>query len=586
MGALDDLIASRASKSKGSALDSLIASKGGGRSLSGFAENAVTDASNVASSLYSAVTERPVETAKQVAKLGIGTLQQFVPGQQRYESEVADPFFAGFNKDMGISWKGYLPEWDVKQFAKTAYEKPITQLLNVGMVASPAESLPGRLGTAAKIANPINIAAKGVTTVAKTPAKIAKYIAGETSGLGPQAISEAYRSGRVGGTQGEAFRSGMRGELDPDAPVDVARGAVTELKKDRSTAYKRGMEGGDVVKLNFAPIEKAFENVAGVKSFRGKTVKPSVEVARQKVREALDEWKADPGAWTAEGFDALKQRIQDIGQSLNPLTEGAARHVVGNVAQAIKNEITRQAPGYARVMKAYEQASKAIDEVQKTLTGTSRTTHDTALRKLQSVLRNNAFTNYTARAKLAELISKKAPELMPMLSGMAANTWTPRGLPGKLIGGGLTAAAGYGAVPQASLLTGALAFEPTALATLLATGAAASPRVVGEVAHGLGSARGAIEKMPAAAKTAGIVTARQQSLEQAENVLGQDTLNHLKQSSSVRPVLNQWLKARQTGQGVEEATQLLASAIVQELKIDDPSVYDRIIQELGQVKGP
>lgn len=436
------------------------------RTLGGFLQNAGRNAADIGSGLAAGaahVWNDPQGSIDSLLNTSADDAEKFVKDMVRATGR--DLGFH-FNPDRSLGWSK-------EQLADNLYERPI----DVGLSAS--------MFTPAAV-NPLRLATKGAAKAGSVPAKAVKYAVGETSGLGPKAIEEAYRSGRVGGREGEAFRMGMRGDLDPDAPVDLARGAVDDLKADRSAEYVAGKEkwAASPAPLNFEPIEQAYENVMGIKRFRGKDLKPSVAKARDQVRAAMDEWRADPGAWTAEGFDALKQKIQDIGHGLDPLKEGAARSVVGAVAASIKKEISKQAPDYAKSMKAYERASQALDEVQRTLSLGKKSSYDTALRKLQSVLRNNAFTNWSARAKLAELISQKAPELMPMLSGMAASAKTPRGLPGKLLGSGGVGLAGYGA----------MSLEPMSLLTLLGAGAAASPRIVGEIAHGAGRIRGGFDK--------------------------------------------------------------------------------------------
>lgn len=462
------------------------------RSIGGFLENLGSNAYDITSGLASGAEALFNDPTGTISKLGDIT-----------EDDVKG-FLRATGRDLGFHFN---PDksvgWSKDQLATNLYERPI----DVGLSAS--------MFTPAGV-NPLRFAAKGAAKVGAVPAKAAKYVAGETSGLGPRAIEEAYRSGRVGGTQGEAFRSGMRGTLDPDTPVDVARGAVDELKVDRKADYLRGKEEWKDTpgtmspitskRLAWDPIEAAYESTMGIKSHRGKDLKPSVAKARGEVRKALDEWRDDPGSWTPEGFDALKQRLEDIRQGLNPLDQGAARSMVGATVAAVRRQIVKQAPGYARTMKAYEKASQAITEVQKTLTGTSRVSHDTALRKLQSVLRNNAFTNYSARAKLANLIAKKAPELMPMLSGMAANTWTPRGLPGKLLGGAGVGASGL-SVGKAAL---AGAVDPMSAALFGGAMAAASPRVVGEIAHGAGRVRRGFDNVaPYSPAVAGLLSLNQ-----------------------------------------------------------------------------
>jgi hypothetical protein len=432
------------------------------RSWGGWLDNVGTDAGSVASNFATAVSEDPKGVAAGTADYLLNPIT--------YLKSVKDSL-----GNLGVSGEGF----DKKKAAERIYNEPVQAFLDASSVMPPTGI------------NPLAVAGKAASKVGAPAAKVAKYAVGETSGMGPQAVAEAYRSGRVGGAEGQAFRSGMRGDLDSDAPVDVARDAVDALKADRKAEYLQGKETWKDTpgamspmtskRLAWDPIEAAFESTMGIKKYRGKSLQPSVDKARGEVRGILDEWKADPGSWTPEGFDALKQRLYDYQKTLNPLEQGAARSMVGATVHAVKRQIAKQAPDYAKAMKAYEQASHAIEQVQKTLTGTSKTSYDTALRKLQSVLRNNAFTNYSARAKLADLLAKKAPELMPMLSGMAANTWTPRGLVGKALG--YSGMAGAGVAGGLSLAT---------IPGIAGAAAVASPRIVGEVAHGLGRARKAI----------------------------------------------------------------------------------------------
>jgi len=92
---------------------------------------------------------------------------------------------------------------------------------------------------------------------------------------------------------------------------------------------------------------------------------------------------------------------------------------------------------------------------------------DTALRKLQSLMRNNVNSNFGQRLKSAEAIADRGGvDILPSVAGQAMNSATPRGLQG-------TVASGAG------------------LGTLLHPGIAASlpffsPRAVGEAAHAAG----------------------------------------------------------------------------------------------------
>jgi hypothetical protein len=124
-------------------------------------------------------------------------------------------------------------------------------------------------------------------------------------------------------------------------------------------------------------------------------------------------------------------------------------------------------------MKGYEESSKLIKEIEKSLSLGEKASADTALRKLQSVMRNNVNTNFGNREKLVEVLKNAgADNVLEKLAGQSLNSWTPRGL-GKIVAGGTGAAA--------------LATTNPALLPLIA---AQSPRLVGEASYYGGKAAG------------------------------------------------------------------------------------------------
>jgi hypothetical protein len=165
-------------------------------------------------------------------------------------------------------------------------------------------------------------------------------------------------------------------------------------------------------------------------------------------------------------LDALKQQVGSVLESL-PFEQRNARRAVQGIYDAVKREISDQAPTYSKVMRDYSQASSQLSEIERTLIGGQRGTSDTAMRKLQSLMRNNANANYGYRDQLAQqMIQQGGNDFTAALAGQALHSWTPRGIQRATAGGGT------------ALLAGTGQFLPAA-----ALGAAASPRVLGEAAH-------------------------------------------------------------------------------------------------------
>ena len=191
-----------------------------------------------------------------------------------------------------------------------------------------------------------------------------------------------------------------------------------------------------------------------------------------KINKEIANWKSlDPAEFhTPEGLDALKQKIGGIVEEI-PFEQKTARFAAGKVYDSIKSEITKQAPEYSKVMSEYSGASDTIKEIERALSLGNKAAADTSMRKLQSLMRNNANTNYGTRTNLARTLEQAGgQELMPALAGQAVNEWTPRGIQKATAGTGGAGLALTGNLPAAAGLA-----------------AVSSPRLVGELAYGAGS---------------------------------------------------------------------------------------------------
>lgn len=181
-------------------------------------------------------------------------------------------------------------------------------------------------------------------------------------------------------------------------------------------------------------------------------------------------------AHTIEGLDALKRRLGEFYKS----TESGSpeRIVAQNVYHAVKNEIEKQAPEYANLMKKSQADIKLKNQITKELSLNENATDSTALRKLLSIPRKNANTNYGDRAVLAKILEENgADNLISMLNGAALNSYKPRGL-GGIVGSG----AGGGAL--VSMLMG----NPAAASALTLALMSQSPKLMGKAAINIGKA--------------------------------------------------------------------------------------------------
>ena len=425
-------------------------------------ENLGPSAAQAASDFANVFTS-PIETAKGVGNVALGAVQKLIPGEQESE-QYADAVGRFFADRYG----------GLEETKRTLATDPVgaaldasTVLTGGGGALARAPGVAGKVGAVAAKADPL---AGAASMIGKGAGRAASEALGWTTGAKGEAVRTAARAGFQGGEMGELFRGAMRGDVPAEQVVTEVRGALENMYKQRGEQYTAGMAGiaGDTKPLSFDGIDAAMAKMEGVGKFKDVDISPSTADVRGQVQTVIDQWKAlDPAEYhTVAGMDALKRRIGDI---LGQAEYGKPEWKVANEAyQAVKREIVKQAPEYAAVMKDYWKASEQLKEIEKALSLGKKASVDTALRKLQSTLRNDVSSAYGHRGSLlSELEDAGAKGVREQLSGQAMSGWVPRGLasvtPAALIGGGAYTSPG-----------------------MLAATPLMSPRVVGEAAHAAG----------------------------------------------------------------------------------------------------
>lgn len=407
----------------------------------------------------------PIDTAKSIGTLGLGIIQKLIPGEQADE-KMADAVGKFFLDRYG----------NIENVKKTLATDPVGMLSDVTMVLSGGGTLaaraPGIVGkagkavqTAGRVADPLTLAGQAAKYGGKGVATAGAHLIGDLgTHTGAESLRGAARAGMEGGETGRVFLDNLRGNVPMERVIEDAKLALDKMRQERGQAYRSGMAGvkADNTVLDFGPIDDALREVSEVGVYKGKVLNKSTEGVWQNIAETVDDWRTSNPAdfHTAEGLDALKKAIGDIRETTEYGTP--SRVMADRVYNSIREQVVKQAPDYARVMKDYETASDLLGEIQKTLSLNPKANIDTTLRKLQSVMRNNANTNYGRRVDLVNKLG--SDKLMPALSGQSLNSLSPRGL-GRVVAGGT--------------LAGSVGFNP-ALAALLPF---QSPRLVGEAAY-------------------------------------------------------------------------------------------------------
>lgn len=462
----------------------------------GFAEttlkNIPKSAANFVNGIYQTV-RHPVDTAGNLLDIGAGALQNALPDSVVNAINKIDPNpqaaeVARQKADaVGQFYKNrYGGLENIKQAAQS---DPVGVLADAATVltggGSLATKVPGLveagnvLKTAGTVVNPASLLAKPIAAVAPWVGdKAAQVVGAMGTHTGGESIKQAFGAGMEGGQKADAFLDNMRGNVPQTDALIQAKQALDNMRQSRSDAYRSGMTNisGDKSVLDFQPIIDAVNNQRNMGIYKGKVINASTAETQSKIADLVNDWgTSDPVEYhTPEGLDALKKAVGDIRDSTQYGTP--SRKVADGVYQAVKKQIVDQAPAYADVMSGYEDASDLMKEIEKSLSLGQKASADTALRKLQSITRNNVNTNYGARLSSAQQLEQNgAPNLTASLAGQALSSAAPRGL-GNVI----------------APISGMGAYHVGGPAGALAAVLAQSPRAIGESAYYAGKLAAAL----------------------------------------------------------------------------------------------
>ena len=338
--------------------------------------------------------------------------------------------------------------------------------------------------------------------VKNAPGNLVSCLVCMPSGVGGEAVKEAYAAGKsrpIGAPetpQSTAFTSNMR---DPQSnigsAVDIARRGVANLRQQATQRYLDAMAkfGQSPTPLSVTDLVDAV-NASKPKNFdvyatAPDNIRPADHKAWQQMRDFTDHYLVqaaqDPSLLTPLKLDQFKQDLYSVGSKIGANTDRDAARIAGDTYNAVKGILIKHDPVYADTMRDYSTAAEEAAALESGFSlGKKRgqpVNVDASSRKLQSIFRNNANTNYGQRAAQGDRLAELDPSgtLMPTLSGQQASSWLPRRLSGHVTSGVL--GAGLLEAGPAALLA-----HPASLLPF----AGVSPRVAGELAYGTGRLAG------------------------------------------------------------------------------------------------
>lgn len=376
-------------------------------------------------------------------------------------------------------------------FKKEFAQNPLSILSDASMFLTGGGSLAGKLpGIAGEAGNliakagttidPLSLTAeavKGAAKVAQQPINAGLWL---RTGTSFNSLDEAAKAGFA---NNKTFLQGLNGTKTGEDAVNRVKGQLSDLIQEKNAAYSQGAEARRLNNANmeFDPVIQSWK--AEDPRFTGEGYAlPKNTTAEQAWRDAGDvinkymqasknELEADIPRNTVKtvyGFDQMKQALWNVQKSYQMDKEAA--DTVSRIRKSVYDQIASIDPRYARDMEAYQDAQSTVNQLQKEFSLGRNAAVGTTLKKL---LKAHA-TDKTS--DLFQELTKRDPDLVPLLAGIEMSETMPQGLRGQLNQAlNYGAAAGYGLAHPAFL--GNLALS--------------SPRVAGMMNYGAGYVAGA-----------------------------------------------------------------------------------------------
>jgi len=357
--------------------------------------------------------------------------------------------------------------------AGTALRAPGLARTPTRMAGAPTVGEAGKqIQQASQYVDPLGLTVSAVGAAPKAIESATTGVLGQTTGTGAEAVREAFQSGVAGGERGRAFRESMRGQVPMTEILDAARQGVAQMRANMQQRYQKSKDlFKDKTVLSFDAIDRAFDNsLRTFGLYKGQIKNQSAVDALMDAKAEIERWKSYPGSeyHTPEGMNALRESILAVKNKIDP-NDRQANAAVQSVYASIRKTIDDQAPGYSQILRDYAEASELISDIERTFSLGAKTS-DTAIRKLQSLMRNNVSTGYGRRMELAETLEREGGRsFLPMAAGQQMSSLTPRSISAIPSTAGAGYALGTGNLPLAA-----------------GVAAATSPRIVGEVAQKAG----------------------------------------------------------------------------------------------------
>lgn len=439
----------------------------------------------------------PLETGKGLVNLGVGVVEKAIPGRQEHEiyadqvgEFLVDRYgsFDKFRKTVETDPVGVLADVStlftvagglVSKAGKltSAIPKDPEMARLLGRVGLVPDELTAAIKSVGQKVEPLALPLKGAKAVGKQAAKTAGHVFGITTGADYGAVKTAFNIARERGQGHPLYKDAMRGKITQPSILSAARDSLYDLKAFRSHRYTEKFAKIKNLpdELDMTPIHSKLEQLMSKDEFNiGRTSRGKLDFSRStidqksqpRIRAMIEEvegWGARPGDKTPQMLDTLKRSLDDL-----YVDSGNGRVMSNGIKAEVKKLLNDNVPEYSKMTAEYEQLSEIIADVNDALSigGKSK---DVAIKKLTTALRDSNEYRSTMMDKL-DVMSNG--QLKAKIAGMAFRSPLPEGAVGRVIG-------------MLEIMT---VFRSGIDPSFFGVLAGSSPRLVGELLNGLGTA--------------------------------------------------------------------------------------------------
>lgn len=340
-------------------------------------------------------------------------------------------------------------------------------------------------------------------------ASVAEGILGKTTGVGDDVIRQAVDIVTRGGGKKQAFVDALRGKVSADDIVDKAKKSLADIKAERNRAYKEAFSKIDFNKeIDINPIKNKFTN--SLKDFNlninrdGEIIWKGSRIAEKTQRDVMQsvvdemiEFANNPNLRDANNVDDMLSFLETAyNQTLVKGRPSKASAFIESMRKEMRSQLGKQVPGYDSLKNTYSESTKFINDIEKMLSLSDKTSRETSFKKIVGALRDN---NEIRQRIVIELDDLTGGSLLSNIAGQQLSETISRGIVGALATPGLIGASAAGAI------------SPVFLVSLLTL----SPRFIGEAINAL--------RLPLRAKTK-----LKQAIVNMKDAIGPTEINRLR----------------------------------------------------------